>query len=243
MARSAAVRVHTIVFIQRIVQSTLVFVLIIVVVIHDGSAGAVPIPCRTRLTRCDDFVFVVGRFCVVDGFLGLGKKALSVAVGWEEGFYRMGRTLREGLLLASTAGEVAGWLSSSAGDFGDGKESLGTFESMVMTSTFSWELNGSAASLLGTGVMLGGRLAKDKELAFVVSLRHVDDALAVLVEVDGVAVAEAEVAEAGAAALGFGFGWLALEKKPKMLCCFALDDGVFAGVRAEALAGFSPIFS
>lgn len=155
----------------------------------------------------------------------------------------MERTLREGLLVASTAGEVAGWLSSSAGDFGDGKESLRTLESMFMTSTFSWELNGSAASLLGTGVMLDGRLAKDNELAFVVSLRHVDDALAVLLDVDGVAVAEAAVAEAGAEALGFGLGWLALEKKPKMLCCFAVDEGVFAGVRAGALAGLSPIFS
>lgn len=133
---------------------------------------------------------------------------------------------------------VAGWLSSSAGDFGEGKETLGTLVSTVITSTFSWELKGSAASLLGTGVMLDRRLAKDKELAFVVSLRHVDDTLSAL-EVDGVAEAE----EAGAAALGFALGWLALEKKPKMLCCFAVEDDVFAGVRAGALAGFSPIFS
>lgn len=109
-----------------------------------------------------------------------------------------------------------------------------------MTSTFSWELNGSAASLLGTGVMLDGRLAKDNELAFVVSFRQVEDedTLAAF-EVDGVAEAE----EAGAPALGFGFGWLAFEKKPKMLCCFPVDEGVFAGVRAGALAGFSPIVS
>lgn len=111
-----------------------------------------------------------------------------------------------------------------------------------MTSTFSWELKGSAASLLGTGVILDGRLANDNELAFVVSLRHVDAFLSAL-EVDGVAVAEAEAEEEGTEALGFALGWLALEKKPKMLCCFAVDDGVFAGVRAEALAGFSPIFS
>lgn len=107
-----------------------------------------------------------------------------------------------------------------------------------MTSTFSWELRGSAASLLGTGVMLDWRLAKDKELAFVVSLRQVEDTLSAF-EVDGVAEAE----EAGAPALGFGFGWLAFEKKPKMLCCFPVDEGVFAGVRAGALAGFSPIVS
>lgn len=107
-----------------------------------------------------------------------------------------------------------------------------------MTSTFSWELRGSAASLLGTGVMLDERLAKDSELAFVVSLRQVDGTLSAL-EVDGVAEAE----EAGALALGLGLGWLALEKKPKMLCCFEVDEGVFAGVRAGVLAGFSPIFS
>lgn len=107
-----------------------------------------------------------------------------------------------------------------------------------MTSTFSWELRGSAASLLGTGVMLDERLAKDSELAFVVSLRQVDGTLSFF-EVDGVAEAE----EAGALALGLGLGWPALEKKPKMLCCFALDEGVFAGVRAGVLAGFSPIFS
>lgn len=152
------------------------------------------------------------------------------------------RTFREGLLLASAVGVAAGWWSSSAGDFGDGKESIGTLESTVMTSTFSWELRGSAASLLGTGVMLDGRLAKDNELAFVVSLRHVDDTLSVL-EVDEVADAAAEAEEAGTAALGLALGWLALEKKPKMLCCFAVDAGVFAGVRAAALAGFSTIFS
>lgn len=152
----------------------------------------------------------------------------------------MGRTFREGLLLASTVGVGAGWWSSSAGDFGDGKESLGTLESTAMTSTFSWELRGSAASLLGTGVTVVGRLAKDNELAFVVSLRQVDGTLSAL-EVDG--VAEAEEAGALALGLGLGLGWLAFEKKPKMLCCFAVDEGVFAGVRAGALAGFSPIFS
>lgn len=150
----------------------------------------------------------------------------------------MGRTFREGLLLANTVGVDAGWWSSSAEDFGDGKQSLGTLESTVVTSTFSWELRGSAASLLGTGVMVDGRLAKDNELAFVVSLRHVDGTLSAL-EVDGVAEAD----EAGALALGLDLGWLAFEKKPKMLCCFAVDEGVFAGVRAGALAGFSPIVS
>lgn len=149
-------------------------------------------------------------------------------------------TFREGLLLASAVGVGAGWWSSSAGDFGDGKESLGTLESTAMTSTFSWELRGSAASLLGTGVMLDERLAKDSELAFVVSLRQVDGTLSFF-EVDG--VADAEEAGALALALGLGLGWAAFEKKPKMLCCFALDEGVFAGVRAGVLAGFSPIFS
>lgn len=152
------------------------------------------------------------------------------------------RTFREGLLLASAVGVAAGWWSSSAGDFGDGKESIGTLESTVMTSTFSWELRGSAASLLGTGVMLDGRLAKDNELAFVVSLRHVDGTLSAL-EVDAVGGADAEAEEAETAALGLALGWVALEKKPKMLCCLPVEEGVFAGVRAAALAGFSTIFS
>lgn len=90
--------------------------------------------------------------------------------------------------------------------------------------------------------MLDERLAKDNELAFVVSLRQVDGTLSAL-EVDGVAVAEAEAEEEGPTALVFALGWLAFEKKPKMLCCFVVDDGVFAGVRAGALTGFSPIFS
>lgn len=88
--------------------------------------------------------------------------------------------------------------------------------------------------------MLEERLAKDRELAFVVSLRQVDGTLSFF-EVDG--VAEAEEAGALALGLGLGLGWLALEKKPKMLCCFEVDEGVFAGVRAGVVAGFSPILS
>lgn len=111
-----------------------------------------------------------------------------------------------------------------------------------MTSTFSWELRGSAASLLGTGVMLDERLAKDSELAFVVSLRQVDGTLSFF-EVGGGAEAEEAGALALGLGLGLGLGWLAFEKKPKMLCCFEVDEGVFAGVRAGVLVGFSPIFS
>lgn len=115
---------------------------------------------------------------------------------------------------------------------------------------FSWELRGSTASLLGTGVMVEGCLAKDSEFDFVVvSLRHDDDDGARGVGVDLVV---------GVEALGLA-GVDALAKKPRILCCLPVDDGsvlllllklllfftkegVFAGVRAGAL-DLSPIFA
>lgn len=68
----APARSHTIIIIKRI--ATLVFVLIIVLV-HDSGAGAIPSPRRTRLARHDVyvFVFVVGLLRVVDGFFGLAQ--------------------------------------------------------------------------------------------------------------------------------------------------------------------------
>lgn len=151
---------------------------------------------------------------------------------------------------------TADLVSTSDEDPGEGRESLGTggFWSTCMASLFSWELRGSAASLLGTGVMVGGRFAKDSALDFVVvSLRHEKAALLSLeaADADGVdlEVGEAPFVPACAAAL---------EKKPRMLCCFPVDEagpllpmplmlflaveGVFAGVRPGAL-DFSPIFT
>ncbi len=106
----------------------------------------------------------------------------------------------------------------------------------VLASLFSWELRGSAASLLGTGVAVVVRLVTSIELALVVvSLRHwgeesrlLEDAG--LVDGDGLAVAPL-VAPAAPV----------LEKKPRMLRCLPVDGacfavfavaGVFAGVRA-----------
>lgn len=96
--------------------------------------------------------------------------------------------------------------------------------------------------------MVEGRFAEERALDFVVvSFRHDDEDEAAR----GVGVG------LGARVVPLSFGWLdALEKKPRMLCCFAVDDesvlllpllfavegvfGVFAGVRAGAL-DFSPI--
>lgn len=138
--------------------------------------------------------------------------------------------LREGLLLGSTFGVMSAFSSSSPGEAGDGRESLESLASRTIASTFSWELRGSTTSLLGTGVVLVGRFAKDSELLFVVvSFRH-DDFLFSLM-VDGV------LSELGVAPLAFGLGWVAaLEKNPKMLCCFPVDEGVLA-----ATVDFSPI--
>lgn len=125
---------------------------------------------------------------------------------------------------------------------------MGTLESSGTESMFSWELRGSTASLLGTGVMFEGRLAKDSEFDFVVvSWRHDDDGTR------GVGVALV----AGVEPLGLA-GVDALAKKPRILCCFPVEDGsvlllllklllfftvdgVLAGVRAGAL-DLSPIF-
>lgn len=143
-------------------------------------------------------------------------------------------TLREGLLLCRTFEAAAGLSLSSSGDAGDGRESLEILVSSTIASTFSWELRGSTASLLGTGVRLEERFAKESELLFVVSFRH-DDLLFSL--------------EADEALLEFGvalvdLGWVAaLEKKPKMLCCFPVDEGVLAGAAAFSpmLVGFGSI--
>lgn len=128
-----------------------------------------------------------------------------------------GHTLRVGLL-SRTAGF----------DFG--------FCLAVLTSLFSWELVGSIASLLGTGVALFARLVGGAiELDFDLELSWR------VVVVVGLTDGE----ELGALALPAA-GVLA--KKPRMLCCLPVDclpvegacpgflavDGVFAGVRAAA---------
>ncbi len=117
-------------------------------------------------------------------------------------------------------------------------------------SWFSWELDGSIASLLGTGVTFAGRLGPRIELARVVSLRHGGEAARSLVDVGFVTVDGEGLAPLGLPAA------LVLVKKPRMLrCCLPVDAvedagpflavegvfaGVFAGVRA-AVADFSPI--
>lgn len=120
-------------------------------------------------------------------------------------------TLREGLLPASALVLTAGCSTISEEEPGEGKESIATFWSMCITSWFSWELRGSTASLLGTGVRVVGRLAKESEFDLVVSLRQ-DDGFGVGLE-EGVEGLGLDCADA-------------LEKKPKMLCCFPVDDSI-----------------
>lgn len=108
-------------------------------------------------------------------------------------------------------------------------------------SWFSCELEGSMASLLGTGVALEDFLffLSCRELDFVVSWRHEEREGVVLVlvfwwltlAVAGVVVVDFE------GAMGDD-----LAKKPRMLCCFRVaveggfvDSGVFAGVRVSPI--------
>lgn len=109
----------------------------------------------------------------------------------------------------------------------------------VLVSLFSWDLEGSIASLLGTSVVVVVCLDVSMELARVVSFRHWGDASLLFLDA-GLVEGEGLAPLALPAAPG-------LEKKPRMLCClpvegaFFTDDGVFAGVRA--VADFSPILT
>lgn len=115
-----------------------------------------------------------------------------------------------------------------------------------MASLFSWELLGSTASLLGTGVRDESRLAENKELDLdVLSVKQDGSDGLMSLEASGVAL------EACVEPLVLD-GVADLAKKPRMLCCLPVDGmdeltaffdvtGVLAGVRAGAL-DFSPMF-
>jgi hypothetical protein len=112
---------------------------------------------------------------------------------------------------------------------------------VVLASLFSWELEGSSASLLGTGVAVAVRLDTSIELDLVVvSFKHCGDASLLVVVVD------ADLADGDGVAPATELAAPVLEKKPRMLCCLPVEgaffavDGVFAGVRI-AVAEFSPI--
>lgn len=152
-------------------------------------------------------------------------------------------------MLADTLERAEACPSSSEEAPGDGRESLGTFESTCIVSLFSCELRGSGASLLGTGVMVEDRFTKDSELDFVVvSFRQDDDGVLLSLEV---AAGEDVEVDVGPVFIGRVAD---LAKKPRMLCCFPVDDesvllllflavdGVLAGVRAGVL-DLSPIFA
>lgn len=126
-------------------------------------------------------------------------------------------TLREGLLPRAMVEGGGCLVQISAGVTGEGGASLNTLG--VASEWFSWELEGSSASLLGTGVTLAGfRLAR------VVSLRHGDESTADLAVDDG-----------GAGELFWG----ALEKKPRMLfCCLPpVDDMELVFLASEGVLG------
>lgn len=113
----------------------------------------------------------------------------------------------------------------------------------VLASLFSWELLGSMASLLGTGVAAVVRRRTSIELDLVVSLRHWGDASLLPADV-GLAGCEERLVRLALPAAAV------LEKKPRMLCCLPVEadcpalavDGVLAGVRAAA-ASFSPMLA
>jgi hypothetical protein len=139
-------------------------------------------------------------------------------------------TFLEGLLVM--VGLLVGCLKRfSAGVTGDGKAVLATLT--AVESLFSCELQGSTASLLGTGVMVTFRLTLDLELDLDVSVRHgkresfLDR---VLPKEDGTCCGDGLALEDVVPA--------ALEKKPRILCCLPVEEPVWlgadrAGVRAE----------
>lgn len=197
--------------------------LVVVLVFYEGRARPVTaaILCETHEGV---FVIFVG-LGVVDNLLGLRGDALGR--GEEARMSREAkRTLRVGLLESAAFAGAACLMTISAGVTGDGRPSSTTLSFLERVAfSFSCELAGSGASLLGTGVTLLGRacLGLAIELDLVVSWRHGEDLSASFWA--GLAAGVAP----------------ALEKKPRMLCCFPVEaetgflavDGVLAGVRAS----------
>lgn len=111
----------------------------------------------------------------------------------------------------------------SAGVKGEGRLSPTTLS--LSRPKFSWELGGSMASLLGTGVMLLAREILAIELDFVVSLRQGDE-----LSVGGVAFGVDDIP--------------LLAKKPRMLLCLPVEAGLRAvdGVRAGVWPGAMVIY-
>lgn len=127
---------------------------------------------------------------------------------------------------------------------------------MLAASWFSWELEGSMASLLGTGVAAGGLLDPFSwsELDFVVVSRRQDGrgvvrvVVGVLVDLAVGVVADLVVGVVADLEAAMGED---LAKKPRMLCCFrvAVEDeadpgffdieAVFAGVRVSPISAGS----
>lgn len=152
--------------------------LVVIVFLLDNGAGLRP-SGPSRFSR-DDHILVIVGLSVAYGLprLDVREKSDQQVARMKRKETRGRHTLREGLLPRAMV-EGGGCLAQiSASVTGEGGARLGTLG--VASEWFSWELEGSSASLLGTGVMLAGfRLAR------VVSLRHGDEATADLVADDG----------------------------------------------------------
>lgn len=105
----------------------------------------------------------------------------------------------------------------------------------TLESRFSCELQGSAASLLRTGVLFSVRLTLAIELPLVLSVRHWTTGSCSFFTVEGTGW------DGGVAPDELGVVAVALEKNPRMLlCCLPVDEPIwlgadFAGVRATDL--------
>jgi hypothetical protein len=112
----------------------------------------------------------------------------------------------------------------------------------TLESWFSCELQGSAASLLGTGVLFSARLTLAIELPLVLSVRHWTTGSCSFFTVEGAGFDDGVATdELGVVAVA-----VALEKKPRiLLCCLPVDAPIwlgadFAGVRATDLPAILP---
>lgn len=110
----------------------------------------------------------------------------------------------------------------------------------ALESWFSCELQGSAASLLGTGVLFSAHLILAIVLPLVVSVRHWTTGSCSFFTGEGAGLDD------GVTTAELGTVVVALEKKPRiLLCCLPVDEPIglgvdFAGVRAPDLPAILP---
>ena len=143
-------------------------------------------------------------------------------------------TLRVGLLFG-TASRLVAFCTVSAGVNGDGRASV--FGTLVEESkgavAFSWELDGSTGSLLGSGVIWAAR--EDTRGLALVSRRQGEERVVLSLSTPAVAPLRGGLDAEERTVEGV------FVKKPRMLCCLPVDGaadlrtGGRAGVRASAI--------